>query len=381
MNRSPVVAVESARRARRARSRALLATLAFVAVASPMSSPPSAIRDVLPGLVDFVERERGLTFGKEVAVVLLDDAAFEERLLATEETAADIEATRGLDATFTALGLIEPHVDLAVEFDELLAGGTLGYYYPQTDELLVRGTQATPAVRAMVVHELTHALQDQAFDLDRPELDDRDDESSLGFTALVEGDAQRVEEAYLASLPPAEEDAARSELDGGTTPDVPDILLSLLFFSYDVGPDLVAQILDAGGQDALDDAFDDPPTTSEQMIFPASYLAGQPALDVTTPVADGPQVDAGTLGQVGLILLLASAIDEEEAINAAVGWGGDRYVTWQDGPMDCTRFVVRMDDPYLGQDVRRALSEWADNARVDASVVAHDEETQVTSCA
>lgn len=347
---------------------------------TPPAPPSSDVRDVLPELVDFVEQERGLTFDNEVDVEVLDDEAFEERLNAAAET--DVEATKGLDATFTALGLIEPDIDLAAEYAELLDGAVAGYYDPETDELVVRGAQVTPGVRSVVVHELTHALQDQAFDLDRPELDERDDETSLGFTTLVEGDAERVQEAYLLSLPPDEEDAARSELLGGApVPQVPDVLLDLLSFPYEVGPDLVDEILDDGGQDALDEAFDSPPTTSEQLIDPFLYLAGERIRSVPDPIADGPEVDGGTIGQLGLVLLLESAIDEDTAFDASFGWGGDRYVTWQDGSVTCTRLIVAMDDPEASDYLREALIEWADKADVEADVVAQGEDTQVTSCA
>lgn len=347
--------------------------------ASTTSAPPGDIRDVLPELVDFVEQERGLTFDEEVDVVLLDDEPFEQRLRATAD--ADLERTAGLDATFTALGLIEPDVDLASELEELLGGAIAGYYDPETDDLVVRGVQATPGVRSVVVHELTHALQDQTFDLDRPELDDRDDEASLGFTTLVEGDAERVQEAYLLSLPNEEEDAARSELfGGGPIPQVPEVLLALLSFPYDTGPDLIDEILDAGGQEALDEAFEDPPTTSEQLIDPFYYLDGEEALEVADPSADGPEVDGGTFGQLGLLLLLESAIDEAVAVEASYDWGGDRYVTWREGPVTCTRFTLRMDFPEATDVVRDALTDWADNADVEADVVEQGQDTQVTSC-
>src|SRR5207244_328374 len=66
----------------------------------------------------------------------------------------------------------------------------------------------TPLVRRTLAHELTHALQDQHFSIYRPELDKRDDESPVAFSALLEGDARRVEQAYENTLSAAD----RSEL-------------------------------------------------------------------------------------------------------------------------------------------------------------------------
>ena len=74
------------------------------------------------------------------------------------------------------------------------------------------GTDLTDVdVRVTLVHELTHALQDQHFDLTK--LDDAVETSGEDFalTALVEGDATSVEDDYLFSLPQAEQDAYFAE--------------------------------------------------------------------------------------------------------------------------------------------------------------------------
>ena len=94
------------------------------------------------------------------------------------------------------LGLLEGDVDLFAESNELNAKGIIGFYSYDDERLRVRGTELTPAVESVLVHELTHALQDQNFDLgDRlEELDKADDTNSSataeGFEALVEGDAR-----------------------------------------------------------------------------------------------------------------------------------------------------------------------------------------------
>ena len=96
---------------------------------------------------------------------------------------------------FRALGLVEGDVDLFDKSNELQGKGIIGYYSYEDERLRVRGTELTPAVESTIVHELTHALQDQNFDLGKrfEELDKADDANSSaasdGFDALVEGDA------------------------------------------------------------------------------------------------------------------------------------------------------------------------------------------------
>ena len=48
----------------------------------------------------------------------------------------------------------------------MLGSDTLAFYDPRTQDVYVRGTDTTaPATRVTLAHELTHALQDQHFDL------------------------------------------------------------------------------------------------------------------------------------------------------------------------------------------------------------------------
>ena len=81
---------------------------------------------------------------------------------------------------FRALGLIEGDVDLFDKSNELQGKGIIGFYSYDDERLRIRGTELTPDVECVLVHELTHALQDQNFDLGKrfEELDKADDANS-----------------------------------------------------------------------------------------------------------------------------------------------------------------------------------------------------------
>ena len=66
-----------------------------------------------------------------------------------------------------ALGLLDGRPDLARAEQELQGTSVVGFYDPKTKELYVRGVDAKASVRHVLVHELTHALQDQWFSIDR----------------------------------------------------------------------------------------------------------------------------------------------------------------------------------------------------------------------
>ncbi|CAN5795548.1 hypothetical protein BH24ACT3_BH24ACT3_12560 [soil metagenome] len=325
--------------------------------APPTTEPEPTIEEVIEDISAFVERERGLEFLTDPVVELADDEEFEQRLLADiEEARPELEDARDL---FRALGLIDVETDLYEAQLELLGAGVVGFYDPETDELVVRGTDATPYVRNTIAHELVHALDDQHFDLDRPQLDDADDESSFGFTSLVEGNAVRIEEAYAATLTEEEQDEAlEEEMSFGSDFDfsaVPLVLLELLSAPYIYGPDLVDVILEEGDQDRLDAAFAAPPVTSEQVLHPEKFLADEPDLAVPPPAADGEVFDEGAFGEYPLQVLLA---DDADAA-ATEGWGGDAYVAWRTpGDETCVRVNVAGDTPEDTEELFEGIDAW-----------------------
>ena len=348
--------------------------------ASTTTAPPNALSAKLPELQAFVEQARGLKFKKPVDFKLLGDADFRKRLQELQEEDRDPEEIADTKGVLVALGLLDKNIDLQATIDRLLGGAVAGFYDPETDELVVRGSEATISVQSTMVHELVHALQDQHFNLDRDELDDLDDEQSQSFSGLVEGDATHVEDQWLATRTAAERRQARAEENAQVRDldDIPEVLLTLLSFPYATGPDLVDAIRKSGGQRRLDQAFSAPPTTSEHLIDPQKFLQGEAGIKVAPPKADGEVFDEGVLGHLGLLLMLAEELDGSEAARAAGGWGGDWYVAWQQGDQSCVRTDIVMDSPAESRELGTALSRWA-SSRQGATVTGNGPFT-VTAC-
>jgi hypothetical protein len=333
--------------------------------ADPAAPPPAQADDLDPVVAEiaaFVEEERGLTFEEPVEVELADDAEFERRLLEDLDESRDELAESEL--VFQALGLIEPDADLLAAFEESLAGGVIGFYDPETDELVVRGTDTGPYVRTTIAHELTHALDDQHFDLDRPEIDESDGEEGFGFSALVEGSAVRVEERYLASLSP-EDQATYAEAEAEIAEDfpvfsVPRVVLEMLVAPYALGPVLVDHVIDEGGQRAFDAAFAEPPVTSEQVLEPERFTEDEGPVAVTPPVGAGTVASDGAFGAFLLQLMLGEELDPPETRDAVDGWGGDAYVAWADGDRACVRVSVVGDSAADTDELAEAIESWMD---------------------
>jgi hypothetical protein len=327
------------------------------------------VRAAVDEISAFVEDERGLEFHEPVKVELADDDEFESRLLEDfDEDADELEST---GVVLAALGLLDPDADIVAAMRELLGGGVVGFYDSETAELVVRGTAITPYVRTVVAHELTHALDDQHFELDRPALDDADDESGFGFQSLVEGNARRVEDAYLASLSEDDQQAAFTEQfqmagDIDITA-IPQVLVEQITAPYALGEGFVDVILDEGGQARLDAAFASPPTTSEQVVEPNTFLAGEGAVEVAAPSVGGEVVEDGALGQLLVTEVLEGELDGDEVAEAAAGWGGDWAVAWRDGDRRCLTARIVGDTPDDTARLTDAFTDWAE-AHGDATV-------------
>ena len=231
------------------------------------------------------------------------------------------------------MGLVTGDVDLVEALRTVRDEGTLAYYDQEEDRIIIRGTEISPALSVTLVHELTHALQDQHFDLERE--DESEDGADDVFRSLVEGDATRIEEGYVASLSDDElaayEDETESQEESADLSAVPSVWLAFVGAPYSLGRDLVTYLAATDGNGAVNDALDDPPRSELVLLDPFRYSEDESVADVPVPaLSDGEsQLDDGDLGALTLFFLLSSQHDALVALEAADGWGGDAYVTFE----------------------------------------------------
>ena len=144
-----------------------------------------------------------------MTITVLEEGQF--RTSQSERRLAPAEAeARQAQGALKALGLIEPNVDLAAQVKRLSTGSATAFYDTAGNELLVKAGPATPFARKILVHELTNALNDQHFELDRPNLRSAG-EAGDAFEAIAQGVAARVEERYMATMSASEKQAVEAE--------------------------------------------------------------------------------------------------------------------------------------------------------------------------
>lgn len=320
-------------------------------------------------LATFVEHERGLQFDHPVYVDFLSASEYTEVATTSEDdlTDADRDELDRYAGTLRALGVASGPLDLFTAYNQVSDGGTLAFYDPADRRVRVRGTEMSVGLRVTLVHELTHALQDQRFDLDRLYEEDVDSSQAVAFRGLVEGDALRVEDAYVAAeLSPAEQDdydaefAEQVEQGEAAIEDVPPFVSAGFGVPYLLGQPLAEMLANEGGNAAVDDALRDPPSTEEHLFDPASFLAGEEAEEVDLGLDDDVEVlDDGPFGSPSWYLVLAERIDPLTAFDAALGWGGDAYASFERDGTSCIRAAFAGDEAADEEAMTAALDEWA----------------------
>lgn len=341
-------------------------TVATLPSSTPTATAPAtggtgALEAALSDVAGFAERERGLGLKRPVPVRFLPAAEFEARLARLRRLPSRQQAER-TEGIMRALGVIAPDVDLLAELTKMAGGPASAVYEPDSGELLLPdGASNTPLLRATVAAEMTRAINDQWFGITPPGGPGTLDAARDGYRALVDGSAGRAIDKYMATLTAEERtelQAEQTRLSAQAPTGIPKAVRSVFSFPTLVGTPFVSALYNAGGSARLDTAFRSPPTTAEQLLEPARYLAGEGARSVAAPVADGVVVQEGSIGQILLGLMLSTVVDGQTAAAATKGWGGDRYVTWADGGRTCVRAAFSMDTPGDDDELGSALSEW-----------------------
>ena len=257
---------------------------------------------------------------------------------------------------YKALGLLRPDQSLKPLYLDLLSSQVAGFYRPDDKKLYVvsRTGAIGGADKITFAHEYDHALQDANFPVfkDMKELLDETDRA-LARAAIYEGDATWLMLQWgSANLTPEEFAAAQA---AGADPEsmavlarTPPILVEGLLFPYTAGAAFIVPIHTAGGWAAVDALYDDLPLSTEQILHPEKFRAGEKPVAVQLPPTLAAQMGAGwteakqdTFGEFQLgVWLRESGISASDASAAAAGWGGDRLAVLN-GPDEAWAVVMR----------------------------------------
>jgi hypothetical protein len=346
---------------------------------------------ILP-IVHFDEQQRGLQFKHPVEVMFLTPKAFDKLVTTSSASLSAKDKAQIADeaASLRALGLIDGSVDLFKQENDLNSGGILAYYDPHDKKVRVKGSDLTPDVRVTLAHELTHALQDQYFDLGRE--DSLPDDAQQAFRSVVEGDAVVVQNAYANSMTKADQaEYNQAESDGSSAySKIPDILVAQQLEPYVVGPAFVNALKAHGGEEAVDEALRHPPASTAALMDIFRYLeqpsstAGSTTTTMAVPklTQGDKKVDSGDFGALYWYLMLARRLDVHTALKAVDGWAGDSSLTYREpGGRVCVVADYRGRSADDAQTMADALQQWKDvGPDTGATIDTHDDVVHFTSC-
>jgi hypothetical protein len=238
---------------------------------------------------------------------------------------------------YELLGMLPKGSDIRELFLGLLGLGILGFYDPDQDAFYLLddlGGLDSVASRTTIVHELAHALQDQYYDLIKLEGERRRNNDWDGITAfldVIEGDAVATEGAYRNASPRR---AACFEIPVVRSVGIPYVIQRELSTWYEDGYCFVEATAPQLNQTAA--LFENLPVSTEQILHPEKYHAGERPLPVSLVPLEavlGPgwsEVGRANLGEFSIqnLLVLGMRDDRPRVQSAAAGWGGDGWALY-----------------------------------------------------
>jgi hypothetical protein len=312
--------------------------------------PQSASQDLL-GQADLILQQMseltGLPIKSPLKKQIISRAEVEKYLaenLRVEMTPQEIHIQ---EATLRAFGLVSPDFNLEKFLISFYTEQAAGFYDPHRRTMFVADWVEPDMQRLVLAHELTHALQDQNFDLEkflkavRP-----DDDASSARQAMVEGHAtaamiqQLIAPMKLEDMPSLEPLMAQvihqqyEEFPAFNR--APFFFRLQALFPYIEGMGFMQRGLQAGGWKKLNSLFNDPPHTTKEIFEPQAYFEKQQLPKVSlphpVPLAGIPGLNflaENIMGELGYYAVLGQLISEDEAKSVATSWLADRYLLYE----------------------------------------------------
>jgi hypothetical protein len=328
---------------------------------------PSAWDPRVAQIAAFVQNSRGLTWKHPVKVTFLTPAQFDARAETPPAESEPTGATAQQEIELArAFGLEWGNVDPSSPPSTAWVGAMAVDYDASNKVVYVDGPVLTPFVDAALAHALTNALEDEYFNLGH--LLSGSAERRTAASALVEGAADRVELAYVGTLPAAQQAEFQQEYQqqaafvARVASGLPAFVADDIGFPDDFGATLVAALSAQGGSAEVDEAFRTPPTLDGEVLNPANFQPGLP-----TPKVDAPAVPAGAtrilspqgFGEVPLVEMLGYEIGFSAAWRAVAGWTGDQFVAYSYDGHSCAALSVLTDNAGDAGSLAVAAADWS----------------------
>ena len=260
--------------------------------------------------------------------------------------------------TMEKFGLIPKDYPLDQVLVKVLTEQIAGLYDPDSQEFFIADWTTPADERPVMSHELTHALQDQHFHIDKwTDAAKPNDDGELARDAVLEGSAMAAMLDYelggkgsIRDLGDFDPTLLMGDMD--SSPELakaPKVVQDELLFPYLEGIRFTQQLLKAGnGWPDFYRVFDKPPVSTQQIMHPQLYLQGVAPAKIELPAtkgvvsADWKKLDENLMGEFGLQEILKQFLPKERSRTLAAAWKGDRYAIFENPKNSRTLLVFRL---------------------------------------
>jgi hypothetical protein len=256
-------------------------------------------------------------------------------------------------------GMLPPTFELSSSLGDYTLNALAGFYGFSDKTMYLLNWVSPELQKGVMAHELTHALQDQNYELAKfvaPAREDKnmrqmrmaqDDaaEVSIARRAVIEGQASLVECDYklrdlglnLANSARARQ-VAQGLLESShdspvTINNAPRLLREVMLFPYREGVVFELELLAHGGrQAAFQGAFKRPPLNTHQILQPEAYFKNEkaPRIEIgdLTPVFGSAYeaYDSGNIGELDVQIMSEDFGRPNDIYTVARKWDGGAYV-------------------------------------------------------
>jgi len=307
-----------------------------------------------------VERARGLEVDRPVPGVFLDRDALIAHVRAHVSRELPPQALRNEGLSLQLLGFVPTRFDYEGAEYEMLQEQLAGYYEPADGTMYMANDLGDDEATATLAHELVHALQDRHWNLERrSQYRPAEGDRAEAVSALAEGDAtSAMFDVIMARSPGAAKTAIdvpdetfvkqiQSGVAQGTASE-PHVMGTSLAAPYVYGTLFVNTLRRRGGWKAVNDAWDDPPVTTEQILHVDKWLSHEPPLTLPVPTYETlgrawHVVEQDSEGELGTRIAFEEWLGPDAAAVASAGWGGDTSLLLSDGSHSAFVWRLRYD--------------------------------------
>jgi hypothetical protein len=311
--------------------------------------PDTSPQDPIDALQTELSEIRGLHFIENVPVVSETTEQLKNYLEADLRQSIGGKNLDDISLAYEKLGLLPHRADLRRSQLAFYSTEAMAFYDSKAKRIVLPGRpngladEPTPGGvdEKVLAHELTHALQDQHFQVgDRLRHSDNGD-ASLALRSLAEGDAILTEYAFRFGglndwLPGYVAQVFGDSGDHAGAAATPMIVADKVQFQYSAGVQFVTRFLSKGGWPSVDLLYKRPPLSTEQVLHPEKYLdAPDPPVRIKLHGLSAlfssrwREIENDTLGELIVHCLFKQFLSPGEAEAVAEGWGGDRFVAYR----------------------------------------------------